>query len=244
LWEHLEAEEEHISAQVLDWPRTHETDPLDAEMEQLAQDVRHQGDYRVVEVGYNRYARPSLEEAIARAIERGCQRVVVVPTSFTCDGLPVELDMSRKVATIQEQHPDVEIIYASPPFDRQRYVGLIVHQIERHTEAPLPVEAGVLWLHTLKTGETGEVVGLVGGRDLVSRLATLGFTPGAKVTMVQNYGRGPVIVTVRDTRIALGRGEAGKIRVRPVERLHRRHGMRHARRRWSRRGRKGPGAEE
>ncbi|MBU1749340.1 MAG: ferrous iron transport protein A [Chloroflexi bacterium] len=34
--------------------------------------------------------------------------------------------------------------------------------------------------------------------------------------MVQNYGHGPIIVTVRDTRIALGRGEAGKIWVHPV----------------------------
>jgi Fe2+ transport system protein FeoA len=32
--------------------------------------------------------------------------------------------------------------------------------------------------------------------------------------MVQNYGWGPVIVEVRDTKIALGRGEAHKISVR------------------------------
>jgi len=214
LWEHLEAEEEHISAQVLDWPRTHEADPLGAEMEQVAQQVRHQGDYRVVEVGYHRYARPSLEEALERAIARGCPRVVVVPTSFTCSGSPMEQDILRRVATVQEQHPEVEIIYAGPPFDRQRQADLIVQQVERHTTAPLRVEAGVLRLHALKAGEAAEVVSLIGGRDLVSRLAALGFTPGAAVTMVQNYGHGPVIVAIRGTRIALGRGEAGKIRVR------------------------------
>jgi ferrous iron transport protein A len=47
----------------------------------------------------------------------------------------------------------------------------------------------------------------------MSRLATLGFTPGAKLTMVQNFGRGPLIVSIRGTRIALGRGEATKVRV-------------------------------
>jgi Fe2+ transport system protein FeoA len=31
--------------------------------------------------------------------------------------------------------------------------------------------------------------------------------------MVQNYGNGPLIVLVRDTRIALGRGEAHKVLV-------------------------------
>jgi len=44
-----------------------------------------------------------------------------------------------------------------------------------------------------------------------TRLASLGFTPGADVSMSQNYGRGPLIVTVRGTRVALGRVEAAKI---------------------------------
>jgi ferrous iron transport protein A len=43
------------------------------------------------------------------------------------------------------------------------------------------------------------------------RLASLGLTPGAKVNMTQNHRRGPLIVTVRGTRVALGRGEAARI---------------------------------
>ncbi len=46
-----------------------------------------------------------------------------------------------------------------------------------------------------------------------TRLASLGFTPGAEVSMSQNYGRGPLIVTVRGTHVALGRVEAAKILV-------------------------------
>jgi Fe2+ transport system protein FeoA len=42
----------------------------------------------------------------------------------------------------------------------------------------------------------------------------MGFTPGAEVTVLQNFGRGPLIARVRDARIALGRGEARKIQVR------------------------------
>ncbi len=44
-----------------------------------------------------------------------------------------------------------------------------------------------------------------------TRLVSLGFTPGAEVSMSQNYGRGPLIVTVRGTHVALGRVEAAKI---------------------------------
>jgi ferrous iron transport protein A len=68
-------------------------------------------------------------------------------------------------------------------------------------------------LSALAPGEMGVVRELTGGWGFMSRLATLGFTPGAKLTMVQNFGRGPLIVNIRDTRIALGRGEAAKVYV-------------------------------
>ncbi len=68
-------------------------------------------------------------------------------------------------------------------------------------------------LNRLGYQERGFVRSLNGGHAFVSRLAALGFTPGAPVTMVQNRGRGPMIVMVRDCRIALGRGEAAKVMV-------------------------------
>lgn len=68
-------------------------------------------------------------------------------------------------------------------------------------------------LDALAPGAVGYVREIQGGRGLVGRLATLGFTPGAEVRMVQNYGHGPLIVLVRDARVALGRGEARKILV-------------------------------
>ncbi|HID63301.1 MAG TPA: ferrous iron transport protein A [Anaerolineae bacterium] len=66
-------------------------------------------------------------------------------------------------------------------------------------------------LSNLAPGEVGVVRELTGGWGFMSRLATLGFTPGAKLTMVQNFGHGPLIVSIRNTRIALGRGEAAKV---------------------------------
>lgn len=68
-------------------------------------------------------------------------------------------------------------------------------------------------LADLQTGKRALVREFRAGRAVESRLASLGFTPGAAVEVVQNYGRGPLIVTVRGTRVALGRGEAAKILV-------------------------------
>ena len=69
-------------------------------------------------------------------------------------------------------------------------------------------------LNALRPHQRGMVTELIGGHGLLSRMTTLGFTPGAEVTMVQNFGHGPLIVLIRDTRVALGRGEASKIRIR------------------------------
>ena len=71
-------------------------------------------------------------------------------------------------------------------------------------------------LSTLKTGALAQIENMRGGQNFLSRLATLGFTPGAQIRVVQNYGHGPIIVNLRDTRVALGRGEAAKILVSPL----------------------------
>ena len=78
----------------------------------------------------------------------------------------------------------------------------------------LALANGTVPLSAMHTGEHGVVMEMKGGRGTLSRMASLGFTPGAEITVVQNFGRGPLITLVRDARIALGRGEARKIQVR------------------------------
>jgi ferrous iron transport protein A len=66
-------------------------------------------------------------------------------------------------------------------------------------------------LSDLRQGQWGVVRQLSGGRGFVGRLASLGFSTGVPIQVLQNIGRGPLLVLVRDTRVALGRGEAVKI---------------------------------
>ena len=68
-------------------------------------------------------------------------------------------------------------------------------------------------LSDVRSGRSVRISRMTGGHHFLSRLASLGFTPGADLQVVQNYGRGPIIVILRDTRVALGRGEAQKILV-------------------------------
>jgi Fe2+ transport system protein FeoA len=74
----------------------------------------------------------------------------------------------------------------------------------------------VVALSMLPAGRQGTVYSLVGGREFGSRVANLGFTPGAPLKVLQNRGHGPVLVSVRGTMVALGRAEAAKVVVREV----------------------------
>jgi ferrous iron transport protein A len=68
-------------------------------------------------------------------------------------------------------------------------------------------------LTDLAIGETGVVSDLPRGNRIAARFLALGFTLGVDVKMIQNFGHGPVIVLVRDTRVALGRSEAQRLRL-------------------------------
>ena len=65
----------------------------------------------------------------------------------------------------------------------------------------------------LPTGARTVVRRLTGGAAFSGRLAAMGLVADSPLEVLQNRGRGPVLVLVRDTRIALGRGEAAKILV-------------------------------
>lgn len=81
------------------------------------------------------------------------------------------------------------------------------------TGQPQPAIPSLKTLCDLPVGARGIVRRLQGGRGFSARVAALGFTIGAEVLIVKNYGHGPIIAAVRQTQVALGRGEADKIQV-------------------------------
>jgi ferrous iron transport protein B len=68
-------------------------------------------------------------------------------------------------------------------------------------------------LTDLEGGTRGTIRGLLGGPRWVSRMASMGFTVGVVVEVVQNLGRGAIIVAVRGTQVALGHREASRVQV-------------------------------
>lgn len=50
-----------------------------------------------------------------------------------------------------------------------------------------------------------------GGRGVMQRLLDMGLIPGERLTVLHNYGFGPVTVIIKGAKIALGYGLASKI---------------------------------
>lgn len=68
-------------------------------------------------------------------------------------------------------------------------------------------------LSEVTNGKKAIVKELSGGKSFVTRMAALGVLPGVKVEIVRNPARGPLIIKVRGSYWALGRGEAAKVLV-------------------------------
>ena len=66
-------------------------------------------------------------------------------------------------------------------------------------------------------GERVRLVGVRGCRHASHRLAELGLTPGVELEVVRKGNGGPLLLAVRDSRLALGRRMAQRVMVVPAD---------------------------
>jgi len=66
-------------------------------------------------------------------------------------------------------------------------------------------------LSMIHNGMRAVVRRISSGRMLTARLAAMGIVEGSLIMVVSNKGRGPIVVDLDGTRIAIGRGMAEQI---------------------------------
>jgi ferrous iron transport protein A len=71
-----------------------------------------------------------------------------------------------------------------------------------------------LYLDTSTEGGTYIMVGLEGGQAFREKIYSMGLNPGVKFKTLQNSGHGPIEIEVRQTKLAIGRGMAARIKIR------------------------------
>lgn len=102
-----------LDRKVRSWPRTPQNDPFFAGARALA-DALSASAGCDVQLGFNEFCAPSLEEALDLAAGSGAQRVVVITPMVTRGGEHSEKEIPAAVQAAQHQHPEVEFRYAWP----------------------------------------------------------------------------------------------------------------------------------
>ena len=91
--------------------------------------------------------------------------------------------------------------------------------IHQKVEGEKPLSPGapsnIVPLTSLLEGQKGVISFIRGGRGASQRLADLGLTPHTEITVVKSaLFRGPLMISVRGTTLAIGRGIAARVFVR------------------------------
>jgi len=68
-------------------------------------------------------------------------------------------------------------------------------------------------LAMVRPGELVTVIEVRAGWGLQRRLADMGLTPGIQIRVINSQMPGPVLIDLRGSRVALGRGVAQKVMV-------------------------------
>jgi Fur family ferric uptake transcriptional regulator len=94
---------------------------------------------------------------------------------------------------------------------------VLQHKMEMYGLCSNCLKARVHLIHLAfaQEGEFGIVEEFLGGSGAQLRLATVGLRKGDEVEVITNSGQGQLVVAVNATRLALGRGIAKKIMVKP-----------------------------
>jgi len=194
---------------------------------ELVSAVRRIGGYAQVEMGCLNSQTPSLPEVVGRVVSGGVGQVVLLPTLALANDDRLQVALVEQVEAQRALYPEVEFVTIPTQLEADDHARILIQNVAQVVE---DTDGGVVPLSFLPPRQRGVVQQLSGGHEFVSRLAVLGFIPGAPLQVVQNFGVGPLIVSIRDTRIALGREEAHKVRVRSEEPGNHVRGRRHRKR--------------
>jgi Fe2+ transport system protein FeoA len=153
---------------------------------------------RIIEASYGEQGNSGISQAVGRAVEQGAGRVIVIPVSISPHIYSNSSAIHRAVENARIAHSGVEIVYGGPLLDEGGYENLIINAVREHEM--VMQEPKLVKLNELPPGKVGIVHSLNGGRHFVSRMVSLGFTPGVEVRVVQNYSRGVSHLLDRDFR--------------------------------------------
>jgi sirohydrochlorin cobaltochelatase len=95
------------------WPRTPDNDPFHAASHELGKALGDAAGAPVI-VAFNEFCDPTVEAALAQAVERSPKEVVVVTPMLTPGGEHAAVDIPAAIERTRQAYPDVRFVYAWP----------------------------------------------------------------------------------------------------------------------------------
>ena len=123
-------EEIDLDTQIRHWPRTAATEPYQAGLQAIAEQLKGQLNGVLFGVAYNEFCAPTLEEAVEDQIKQGATEIVVTTTMFTPGGSHSEIEIPEILNHLRSKHPHVTLRYAWP-FDLQQVATMLADQLRR-----------------------------------------------------------------------------------------------------------------
>ena len=80
---------------------------------------------------------------------------------------------------------------------------------------PRSSSAALATLSEMKRNRSGRIIAMDGGHSFRSKMYDMGLREGESVRVLQNYGFGPLLVQLGDTRVVLGRNMSERLWISP-----------------------------
>ena len=140
--EHAQDEEEKalrmrfkdLEAKMRAWPRTAQNDPFYTGSQDLARHLRRETGLEV-EVGFNEFCAPSLDEALDQAASRRAEIIAVITPMMTPGGGHSAVDIPTSIREAEQRHPGKKFLYAWP-FASKDIAGFLASQVARFLKMP------------------------------------------------------------------------------------------------------------
>src|SRR5688500_12911811 len=106
-----------------------------ADLVQVAEEVRRRGGYDVVEAAFLELAEPTIDQAGQRCVEQGARRIVLTPY-FLSAGVHVRDDLRRHRDELAGRFPEVTFVLAEPLGPHPSLVDIVLQRAAAARDQP------------------------------------------------------------------------------------------------------------
>lgn len=107
-------EERELDREIRNWPRTPESEPFLYGMRAIADGVTKKIGATRLEIAFNEFCAPSIEESAASLIGEGFTTIILLSTMITRGGIHSEIEIPEIIAALRKQYPGITFEYRWP----------------------------------------------------------------------------------------------------------------------------------